>query len=304
MDPAPPPLLQSLRMYPILFEIPLVGIPLRSFGLMVVLGFLLGSNLMTRWGIAGSLDPEQDGPAYQSIPVWVMVGIVLGARAMYVAVEIARGGPVGQGFTSDPLSVFFIWEGGLVMYGGAFGGILGGWWCCRKHNVPIPHATDLGMVAGMLGLCIGRIGCLLVGDDFGRIVDEAHLGLPFPLVLHVPEVLPEGSLFGSTNAGQVLYATQPWMSLNALGLLLFGRFVLLPRRRYAGQVSAQILLLYSIGRFCIEHFRGDDIRGVWFDGAISTSQLVSVVVFSVTLLYLIVKRGTPDGRPALTPPEA
>ncbi len=289
-------------MHPILFTIPGVGIPLRSFGLMVVLGFLVGSHFMTRWGTRGSLDPEREGPGYQAIPVWVMIGVVLGARLMYVIVEVAGGTAVGQGFTSDPLSILFVWQGGLVMYGGAFGGLAGGWLCCRKYGIPIPHATDLGLVAGILGLSIGRIGCLLVGDDFGRVAAEAHQSLPFPIVLRVPEILPEGSLFGAENAGKVLYATQPWMTLNALALVLIGRFLLLPRRRYTGQVAAQMLLLYSIGRYTIESYRGDSIRGLWFDDTFSTSQLVSIVVFVACIVFLFVNRGRSGGRPALEPP--
>lgn len=290
-------------MHPILFTIPGVDIPLRSFGLMVVLGFLLGSHFMTRWGTSSSADPEREGLGYQSIPVWVMAGVVLGARLMYVIVEVAGGTDVGKGFTSDPLSILFVWQGGLVMYGGAFGGILGGWLCCRKYGIPIPHATDLGLVAGILGLSIGRIGCLLVGDDFGQIAAEAHKNLPFPIVVKVPEVLPPGSLFGQENAGQILYATQPWMTLNALALVLLGRFVLLPARRYPGQVAAQMLLLYSIGRYTIETYRGDAIRGMWFDDTFSTSQLVSIAVFIVTLTFLIIRRKSARGRPALAPPE-
>ena len=190
------------------------------------------------------------------------------------------------------------------MYGGAFGGILGGWWCCKKYDLPIPHSTDLGMVAGIFGLAVGRIGCLLVGDDFGRVVSEAHASLPFPITLKVPDELPPGSLFGQENAGQVLYATQPWMSLNAFALGMFGRYFLLPRRRYVGQTAAWMLLIYSIGRFTIEMFRGDEIRGTWFDDALSTSQLVSIVVFLASSVFLFLNRGRGQDRPALSPPDA
>ncbi|MFT4646883.1 MAG: phosphatidylglycerol:prolipoprotein diacylglycerol transferase [Glaciecola sp.] len=276
-------------MHPILFEIPGIHFPLRSFGLMVMIGFLVGSHFLTRWGTRGAANPEKVADGFSALPMWILVGIILGARAMYVVVEVLRNDVVGQGFKDDPLSMFFVWQGGLVMYGGAIGGILGALWATQKHNLPFKHTMDLGVTTAFLGLAFGRIGCLLVGDDFGSVVPEAYAGLPFPITLHVPEVLAEGSLFGPENAGKILYCTQIWMSLNALMLFLIGRFWLLPRRRYGGQVAATLLFLYSFGRFAIEYFRGDAIRGVWFEGMLSTSQLISIVVALITGTYLVLR---------------
>ncbi len=273
-------------MHPILFEIPGIHFPLRSFGLMVMIGFLVGSHFLTRWGTRGAADPAKAEVGFSALPMWILVGIIAGARAMYVVVEVLRDGPVGQGFKEDPLSVLFVWQGGLVMYGGAIGGILGAWWATRKHQLPFNHAMDLGVPAAFLGLAFGRIGCLLVGDDFGSVVPEAYANLPFPITVRVPEELAPHSLFGEENQGKLLWCTQIWMSLNALMLFLVGRYWLLPRRRFGGQVAATLLFIYSFGRFGIEHFRGDAIRGVWFDGLLSTSQLISIVVAILTAIYL------------------
>lgn len=282
-------------MHPILFTIPGLDFPIRSFGLMVVLGFLVGSHVYAVLGSRYAKDPAREAPGFAAVPLWVLVGILLGARAMYVLVEVLRGSETGKAYLADPLKVFAYWEGGLVMYGGAFGGIALGLWAARKHAMRVKHALDLGLVAGMLGYAIGRVGCLLVGDDFGSVVPEAYRHLPFPITLHVPAVLPEGSLFGEENAGQVLWATQPWMTAN--GLMIFGLGLwLLRRRRWEGQVAAQVLVLYAIGRFTIEEFRGDDIRGLWFGGALSTSQLVSLVVGALCLAVLVVNRKRDDRR--------
>lgn len=272
-------------MHPILFE--LFGFPLRSFGLMVVLGYLLGSYLFERLGRRYEPDPEATAAGYASVPLWILLGILLGARGMYVLVEILRESENGKAYLEDPLSILAIWEGGLVMYGGTFGGIALGLWAARRHGLRLWHALDMGLAAGFFGLAVGRVGCLLVGDDYGKVVPEGARDLPFPLVIHVPETLPDGSLFGEENAGQILWATQPWMSMNAVLLGLIGLF-LLKRRRYAGQVTLVLLVLYSIGRYTIETFRGDGIRGLWFDGALSTSQLVSMVVGSLSLVLLVV----------------
>ena len=300
-------------MHPILFEIPGLGFPVRAFGLMVVLGFLLGSYLFGRLGeryseITAPPGPEADrlrnaeAVGYASVPMWILVGILIGARAMYVIVEIFRQSETGQRYLDDWMTIFYYWEGGLVMYGGTFGGIALGLWAARKHRLRLPHALDLGLAAGFTGLSVGRIGCLLVGDDFGKIVPEGSEGLPFPLTIRVPEVLPEGSLFGAENAGQVLWATQPWMSVNALLVGLLG-FFLIKRRRYAGQVTLILLVVYSVGRYTIENFRGDKIRGMWFDDTLSTSQLVSLVLGSISLVLLLVLAKRRDPGPG-SPPES
>lgn len=287
-------------MHPILFELP-GGFPIRSFGVMLALGFLLASWVFSRLVARTSSDPERDVPRYGAIPVWVLIGIVVGARLMYVVVEVAKDSPTGRQYLSDPLTIVKVWEGGLVMYGGLFGGLLGGWWCARKHAIPLWHGTDLGLIAGWFGLAVGRIGCLLVGDDYGKVVPERFRHLPFPITLRVPEVppwtdeyglthrLPPHSLFGEENAGQVLWATQPWMTVNALGIALLGLW-LLKRRHYPGQVALVIVLCYSVTRYVIEMFRGDELRGTWFDGALSTSQLVAVVAGVASLGLLLALR--------------
>jgi phosphatidylglycerol:prolipoprotein diacylglycerol transferase len=275
-------------MHPILFELP-GGFPVRSFGVMLAAGFLLASWVFSRLVARHSEDPERDVARYAAIPVWVLIGIVAGARLMYVAVEVLKGSATGQEYLTQPWTILMVWKGGLVMYGGTFGGLLGGWWCARRHQVPIWHGTDIGLTAGWFGLAVGRIGCLLVGDDYGKIVPERWRDLPFPITLHVPDPLPPHSLFGDENVGQVLWATQPWMALNALWIALLGVW-LLKRRHYPGQVALVIVLLYSITRFVIEMFRGDEVRGTWFDGAVSTSQLIAVVAALVSLALLVALR--------------
>jgi phosphatidylglycerol:prolipoprotein diacylglycerol transferase len=295
-------------MHPYLFSIPLPWsdepFHLRTFGLLVAAGFLLGAHLLQRFAARFGDDPEHDPERFSRMIMWILVGVFGGARLMYVVVEVLRGSETGQSYLDNPLSMLFFWEGGLVMYGGMIGGIGLGIIAARREGLRAIHALDMGLVAGFFGQAIGRIGCLMVGDDFGSVVPEEWRGLPFPITVEVPDVLPEGSLFGLENAGQVLWATQIWMSLNAL-LLAFIGYRMLAGRRYAGQVSLWLVLLYSIGRFVIEAFRGDGIRGLWFDGLVSTSQLISVVGFVLAAALLWRFRGRIDApRPKASRGEA
>ncbi len=292
-------------MHPVLFEIPQVGLPVQSFGVMLALGFLLGAHLWSRLAGRFGDDPASDPARVSQLVVWLLVGVVVGARLMYVGVEITKhvisDAPnprsAGARYLADPLTIFAIWQGGLVMYGGLMGAVLLGTWKAKVYGLRPLAALDTGLVAGFFGQAVGRIGCLLVGDDYGRIVPERFRHLPFPITLRVPPAaeLHEKSLFLDASppvAGEVLWATQVWMSANALLIALIG-LVLLRRRRWTGQVAAWIFLLYAVTRFAIEHFRGDTLRGVW-TGGLSTSQLVSVPVAAAALWVLFKNRGRVD----------
>lgn len=280
-------------MHPIVFEIPGLGLPIRSFGLMVAIGFLVGSWIVGRLALRFGDDPKEDPARYSRVLVWTVVGVIAGARLMYVLVEILRGSTTGQGFREDPLSILYVWKGGLVMYGGLIGATTLGLWAAKREHLRPWHALDLGLVAGFVGQAIGRVGCLLVGDDYGKVVPKAWEWLPFPITLRVPQILPHESLFGSENAGQLLFATQPLMSIKAL-IVAFVGYQVLKRRRYAGQATLWMLLTYGVLRFSVEMLRGDAVRGVWFGGAISTSQIVSLAMIAVCTVLLIRLRGRSD----------
>jgi phosphatidylglycerol---prolipoprotein diacylglyceryl transferase len=283
-------------MHPILFEVPGVGFPVRMFGVMLGLGFLAGAWLFSVLVARFSKTPERDVEAYGALPTWILFGIILGARMLYVIVEIARGSPVGREFVSEPWTMIAVWQGGLVMYGGFIGAVVGGVWCAKRQHLRPLHAMDLGMVAGFVGQAIGRVGCLLVGDDYGSRVPQKWSWLPFPITLRVPDPLPPESLFGAENAGQLLWATQPMMSFKALIVAAVSYWVL-KRRRYEGQAAWAGVTTYALLRFVVEFFRGDEVRGVWFGGALSTSQLISLVAGSASLAMLLKNRSRRDFAP-------
>lgn len=328
-------------MHPVLFRLPGLDFPVRTFGALVACGILFGiwiwGHLLQRYGD----DPRQDPQRGSQVALWLVVGILVGARLFYVGVEAtrylatdlsdgqvaylngeergatqlapeeleaARKVSVGHDFLHDPFKILLIWQGGLVMYGGLIGGILAGLYAARKHGLNPWNALDTGLASGWFGLVLGRFGCLFVGDDYGSVAPAAYehswrpIHLPNggeigPLTIRVPSLewlsqTPE-SLFAHDLAGKVLWATQPWMSLNALLLALAG-LVWLKFRHHYGVPTALMLMQYAVCRFVIEAFRGDEVRGVWFGGKVSTSQLLSVVIFAIGS-WLLVKRRTVPG---------
>ncbi len=280
-------------MHPILFEIPGLGFPVRSFGLMVALGFLLGSFLIGKLAARYSDDPKLDPQRFANVTVWLVVGVIVGARLMYVLVEVLRDSNTGRSFRADPMSILYVWQGGLVMYGGLIGAMTLGMWAAKREGLDPRRAADIGLVGGFCGQAVGRVGCLLVGDDYGKVVPKDLEWLPFPITLRVPAVLPHDSLFGLENQGHLLWATQPLMSIKALIVAFIG-WQVLKRRRYGGQAALWMLFSYGVLRFSVELLRGDNVRGVWFGGAISTSQIVSIGLVLVCGGLLLKFRGRRD----------
>ena len=296
-------------MHPVLFTIPGFDFHVRSFGVLLALGFLIGAHIWGRLIARYGEDPEGDPDRVAAITVAVLIGVVAGGRLFYVIVESLRYlssediHSAGYQYIHDPLSILKVWQGGLVMYGGFLGAIFLGMRSAKKHALSPLNALDTGLTAGFVGQAIGRVGCLLVGDDYGSIVPAGKEGLPFPITIHVPSLewlqAHPDSLFPHELAGHTLWATQPWMSANALCIAAVGIY-LLPRRRYVGQVSLVLIMYYAVSRFVIEAFRGDGIRGLWFGGLVSTSQLISIVAGLVALTLYWRQRGrneeVPGGR--------
>lgn len=289
-------------MFPVLFELP-GGVPVRAYGVLVALGFLVAAyGLWPRLLAVHGNDPERDPSRSAQVALWTLIGLLIGGRLGFVAVELLRawaspeGSVIGRQILSAPWEALYFWKGGGVMYGGLAGALIAGIACARRVGLELGTALDTGLVCGAVGLAIGRVGCLLVGDDHGRVVPAWAEDLPFPITLRIPDSAwlaehPE-SLLPREAAGELLWATQTWMSLAALALAVLGLW-LLPHRRRPGQVALTLGAVYAIVRSVIECFRGDTVRGVWFDGAVSTSQLVSLPLFIGCTWWLWRTRGEP-----------
>lgn len=278
-------------MHPVLFTIPIGGgYPVTSFGALLATGFLVGTWMLGRLGARFGQNPELDEQRYADLGMWILVSAILGCRLMYVVVEEFRH---PGSYSSDPLRILAVWEGGLVYYGGFIAAFAVGIPAVRRWGMDWAWASDLALTAAFLGIFIGRWGCLLVGDDFGVATDVAW-------AITVPDPLPTGSLFPADLAGQTIHPTQIYMSLNALALFGVCRW-LLPRRAFTGQVACIGWMLYAIGRSVIESFRGDEVRG--HVGALSTSQFISIFIFAAGLAgyFLLSRRST--GPPVTGPPQ-
>jgi phosphatidylglycerol:prolipoprotein diacylglycerol transferase len=151
--------------YPVLFEI--FGYPVSSFGVMLASAFLVGAWITGVRMKEEGLDPE----LATTLMLWVMVGGIIGSK-LYFAVDVSLR-------TGTPFTQLLFARDGITWYGGLILATAVGAVGCRHHGVPIKTFADCTAVAGAVGQSIGRLGCFLVGDDYGRPSD-APWAMAFP----------------------------------------------------------------------------------------------------------------------------
>jgi phosphatidylglycerol:prolipoprotein diacylglycerol transferase len=209
-------------MYPELFRIH--GFTVSTFGLMLAVAFLVGTWITSVRMREEGLDPEKAS----TLLLYAMVGGVLGAK-LYFAVDVSLR-------TSRPFWDLFLSRDGITWYGGLIGGTLAVALGARLHGVDLGRLVACGANALPVAQALGRIGCFLVGDDYGRPSDV-------PWAMAFPR--------GAPPTTERVHPTQlyevAWL-LPVAGLLWW-------RRRRSPFLFGEYLALNGLGRFFIEMLR-------------------------------------------------
>lgn len=142
-------------MHPILFK--LGPITIYSYGLMVALGFIIGTMLAAKTAVRFSIPQEK----ITTLSLVLLISGIIGARIFYIALNI-------QDFKSNPIEMVMITHGGLIFYGGAIAAFLSGMAYIKISKLPIFDTLDLVAPYIALGHSLGRIGCFLNGCCFGK----------------------------------------------------------------------------------------------------------------------------------------
>lgn len=147
-------------MHPELFTIPFTHLTVKSYGTMMVVGFLAAVYVIRRL----SKDITPDAQMITNASLYALIAGVVGARVFYVLHYFDR-------FRGDLLSVFAVWQGGLELLGGVLAAIGVITIYLRLHKLPVRQYLDILAVGLMLALGFGRIGCFLNGCCYGRPAD-------------------------------------------------------------------------------------------------------------------------------------
>ncbi len=145
-----------------------LGLPIRGYGVMVLLGVVAGVWLAVHRATKRGIDVE----LIFRLGLWLFVGGVIGARFFYVFEYWDRQFYKPGDFPATLKAVLSIWQGGLVIYGALIGaGVAALFFWLWHRDQPMLKIADVIAPSMALGLGIGRIGCFLNGCCFGSVSD-------------------------------------------------------------------------------------------------------------------------------------
>ena len=240
-------------MHPILIDFGFFQLP--SYGLLLATAVVVGLwTLRLRADRAG-----MDGARLVDFALWLVIWALLGAKLLLILIELPR-------YLHDPASLFGVVRAGGVFLGGFIAAMIAAVILLRRYHLPALPSFDVISPSLALGHAIGRIGCLMAGCCWG-----GHCDLPWAITYTNP--IAAANL--GTPLNIPLHPFPVYSSIFNIGLYVL-LAALYARRPAPGRVFATYLVLYGIGRMLLEMTRGDAVRGFLFNGALSTSQLISL----------------------------
>ena len=213
-------------MIPVLFKFH--SFTIYSYGFFVALGMLVVycAALLRAEKFSLSRDTVSD------LVFLLFVSGVIGARFFYVLQHFDE-------YQKEFIKIISIQEGGLVWYGGFMVALASGFIYAAAKKIAILRSLDFFAPLVPLGQAVGRIGCFLNGCCFGKFTESS---------------------FGVLLSGEAARRLPIQIYESAFLFLLATTFFLMPLRPLKeGQIFVQYVLFYSVGRFLLEFFRGDQL---------------------------------------------
>ena len=197
------------------------------------------------------------------LALWVVPAALIGARLYYVAFQWDM-------YKDNLVSILYVWRGGLAIYGGVIGGLIGGGAYCLRKKAPFPVLADLVAPALILGQAVGRWGNYFNGEAYGYEIKNAAWQF-FPAGVQVDGVWHMATFFYESL----------W---DFLGFLLLWRM----REKVTARGNLFLLYLwwYVLGRAVIEGLRTDSL--MW--GSVRVSQALSGALVLAAGIALILRR--------------
>lgn len=243
----------------------------RWYGLMYVVSFIAGYYIVRYWFRRGKVDMSRDD--LYDLAFVMILGVILGGRLGYVLFYNL------EFYFRNPLEIMNVMAGGMSFHGGFIGMILGMLYFIKKKNrraegdsrLTLYAVSDVMVVAGALGIALGRIGNFINAELFGRATDVPWcMYFPAdPQTCRHPSQLYESFLEG-------------WLVLAILWIVKSKN----PRQ---GITSWLFVALYGTARFTVEFFRQPDAH-IGFEifgltrGQILTAPLIIAGVIMIAVL--------------------
>ena len=236
------------------------GMNIYWYGVCIAVGMCLALVFAFRHSVEFGVDAD-------AMVDVILIGVVMGilcARLYYVALS-----PYQYHSLKDVLAIR---DGGLAIYGGIIGALLGGLTVAKIQKMKVMPILDITMMGFLLGQGIGRWGNFMNQEAFGAPTD-----LPWGMVSQ-----------GTDNVAvhPCFFYESVWCLLGFVILHFYGKY----RQRYAGQIFFSYLVWYGFERMIVEGLRTDSLYMHFqiFGNAVRVSQLLSAIIFVVGIVMLLI----------------
>ncbi len=244
-------------MFPRLFHYGWFNLP--TYGVLVATGVLVGLVITTRAAQQQKIDPEK----VWNLGILAVLSAILGAKVLLVVNDWSW-------YMSHPHEIFSLstLQAGGVFYGGVLAALAVSWYYMRVNRMHWLATADCFAPGLALGHAIGRLGCFAAGCCWGKPTSH-WWGVTFKS--------PLAAAWVGTPLNVPLEPTQLFES--AVELINFViLYWLIKRKRFDGQIIGAYMVLYGFARYFMEYIRNDPGRGSVLGGAMSGTQLISILL--------------------------
>jgi prolipoprotein diacylglyceryl transferase len=278
-------------MRPYLFKIG--GFELRIYSLMYILAFLFGMFIALADDVAEKRGVD-DRKIIEDFAFTTIVSGLIGARLYYVIFKFAD-------YIGNPLSIFYIWEGGLAIHGGIIGAFIGACYYAKKNKMNLWVLTDMAVGPLLFGQFLGRFGNLANGEVHGvptftplSVIFSGRFNewwikyqsMSTAAQAQFKQVVPWGLVFplntpaGSEFPNLPLHPAMLYEAfLNLIGFIILW-FYFRKKEYNPGVLSMIYLIMYAIIRTFVSTFRAEDLLIF----GIRLPYLISIVMIIVAII--------------------
>ena len=236
------------------------------YGIMYLIAFLSAwyvGNLYIKKNIVGINRDD-----FSDLMFYCFLGILIGGRVGYTIFY-------NFAYTlENPITIFYLWNGGMSFHGGFIGVILAIVYFCKKNKIPFFEISDFIVRLVPIGLFTGRVGNFINGELWGKPTDIIW-GVIFPKIDNLPR-----------HPTQIYEAI-----LEGIVLFIILNFVFTKKLK-ASVMTSYFLILYSLFRFTVEFFRVPDAHiGYLALNWVTMGQILCIPMFLLGLYFLKIGKG-------------
>lgn len=234
----------------------------RWYGLMYVISFVAGYYIIRYWLKRDKIEMSRDD--LYDLAFAMILGVILGGRLGYVLLYNL------EFYLRNPLEILNVMAGGMSFHGGFVGAILGITYFIKKKGLEWYAISDVMVIAGALGIALGRIGNFLNAELFGRIGSV-------PWCMYFPSD-PEACRHPSQLYESFL---EGWLTFAIL-------WVVKSKNPKSGMTSWLFVALYGAARFTVEFFRQPDAHIGFEMLGLTRGQLLTLPMIIAGIVMLVV----------------